>query len=305
MKKTLITAFFIGMFIHGSGQINAVDSTVQVIAYWDKLEKQTFSISNEKVKIQAGDTITRDLTRYEVDITVLDSTQNEYVLNWYYHDYVVESDNEMIMKLSSIIEHMNVQIKTDEMGTLIEVINWHDIRDFIYKGTSMLKQELKDIAGIEDMIQKYEVMYNSKEAIEANAINEISQFHYFHGLNYKMWEEHSYDTQLANMYGGAPFDASVEFWLDDINNEEDHATFRMQQTIDSVQLTDETYRYLSKMAGEMQITLPSRAEFPAVHHQTWLASVIHESGWPLYSVQTREITSGDIIQSEECIIFLK
>ncbi|MDY0343969.1 MAG: hypothetical protein RBR28_10380 [Lentimicrobium sp.] len=305
MKKILITGLFMCMIIHGFGQINATDSTVQVIGYWNLNEKQTYVISNEKMKIQAGDTITRDMTRYEVDITVLDSTDSEYLLNWYYHDYVVESDNEMIMKLSSIIENMNVQIKTDELGTLIEVINWQDIRDFIYKGTSMLKQELKDVAGIEDMIQKYEVMYNSKEAIEANAINEISQFHYFHGLNYKMWEEHSYDTQLANMYGGAPFDASVEFWLDDINNEENHATFRMQQTIDSVQLTNETYRYLSKMADEMQINLPSRAEFPAVHHQTWLASVIHGSGWPLYSVQTREVTSEDIIQSEECIIYLK
>lgn len=305
MKKLLITILFITLLTNAFGQISMEDSTVKVIAYWELHENQTYVISNDKLKIQAGDTISRDFTQYEVDITVLDSTENEYLLNWYYHDYQVESDNEMIMKLSSIIQNLNIQIKTDELGTFIEVVNWEDIRDYILKGTSMLKHELKDIPNMDEVVNIYENIYGSKEAIEAGAINEIIQLYYFHGLNYKLWEEQNYETQLPNMYGGEPFDAILDFWLDEINYEENFATFRMQQSVDSMQLTNATYRYLVNLAETMQVPPPSRDDLPVLHHDTWLVSLIHGSGWPLYSVQTKEVTTLDIIQSEECKIYLK
>jgi len=286
-------------------QIYIADSTTQVIAYWNKDEIQTYIISNVKLKIQGGDTIARDFTKYEVDITIQDSTKNGYLINWFYHDYKVETDNELIKKLSSIIEDMNVQIKTDDLGVFVEVVNWEEIRDFIFKGTLMLKNELKDIPNIDKVITQMESMYNSKQAIEASAINEILQFHYFHGLKYKLLEDYSYDNKLINMFGGEPFDAKVNFWLDEINYDDNNAVYRMHQSVDSVQLTNGTFDYLTKMAETMQTPTPRREEFPYLNNEIWTASRIHGSGWPLYSIQTKEVTAENVIQIEECIIDLK
>ena len=305
MRKILATGLLLLLIMRVNCQINSADSTTQVIGYWDKNEKQTYVISNEKLKIQEGDTISRDFTKYEVDITIKDSTENGYLINWFYRDYLVETDNVSIKKLSSIIEDMNVQIKTDDLGTFVEVVNWEEIRDFIIKGTSMLKDELKDIPNIDKVITQLENMYNSKQAIEASAINEILQFHYFHGLKYKLWEDYSYDNKLNNMFGGEPFDAKVNFWLDEINYDDNNAVYRMHQSVDSIQLTNETFKYLTKIAETMQTPAPKREEFPFLHNMTWTASRIHGSGWPVYSIQTKEVTAENVIQIEECIIDLK
>ena len=288
-----------------NGQINIADSTAQVIGYWDNNEKQTYIISNEKLKIQGSDTISRDFYKNEVVITIQDSTENGYSINWFYCNYIVETDNLLIKKLSSLIEDMNVQIKTDDLGTFLEVVNWEEIRDFIIKGTSMLKVELKDIPNIDKVITQLENMYNSKQAIESSAINEILQFHYFHGLKYKLWEDYAYDYKLGNLFGGEPFDAKVNYWLDEINYDDNNAIYRMHQSVDSVQLTNETFNYLTKMAETMHTPAPKREEFPYLHNETWTVSRIHGSGWPLYSIQTKETTAENIIQIEECIIELK
>jgi hypothetical protein len=50
MKNQLLTVFLFLSWISTYGQINLADSTVQVITYWDKGEKQYYSISAEKIK---------------------------------------------------------------------------------------------------------------------------------------------------------------------------------------------------------------------------------------------------------------
>jgi len=305
MRKNLSIVLFFILIIKANCQINMSDSTVQIIAYWDKDETQSYIISNEKIKIQGNDTISREYSKYEVDITIQDSTEHGYVLNWFYHDYLIETENDLIKKISSIIEDMNVQIKTNELGAFVEVINWEDIKDFIFQGTAMLKEELKNIPNMDRIISLMENMYGSKQAIEASAINEILQFHFFHGLQYKLLEEYSYDAQLTNMFGGDPFDAKVDFWLDEINNDDNNSILRMHQTVDSVQLTNETFKYLTKMAETTNSPPPKREEFPSLHNDTWTASRIHGSGWILYSIQTKEVTAEDVLQIEECIIDLK
>jgi hypothetical protein len=305
MRKILTIGLIIFFISNANCQINIADSTAQVIAYWDKNETQTYIISNEKIKIQAGDTISREFSKYEVDITIQDSTENGYLINWFYRDYIVETDNELIKKISTLIEDMNVQIKTDVLGTFIEVVNWEEIRDFTIKGMSLLKDELKDIPNIEKVITQLESMYNSKQAIENSAINEIMQFHYFHGLKYKLWEDYSYDHKLINMLGGEPLDSKVTFWLDEINLDDNNAIYRMYQSVDSIQLTNETFKYLTKVAETMQTPSPKREEFPYLKNQTWTATRIHGSGWPLYSIRTKEVTAEDVIQIDECIIDIK
>ncbi len=309
MKKALFTALFCFSLLHIYGQINMNDSTVQVVGYWDKNEKQSYLISHEKIQLKETDTISREIYTYNVDITIADSTENSYTINWFYHDYKIDSDNEIMKMLNSITEDMTISIKTDGLGVFQEVINWEEIRDYISKGLALLKVELKDkmkdIPNFDKIIGQTETLFSTKEAIENSAINEIMQFYYFHGLLYKLGEEYNYSSPIANIYGGEPLNTDITLWLDDIDADNNSYIMRTYQMVDSKQLTKVSYDYICQLAETLGGTAPAWDKMPPLSNETRSASSIHGSGWILYSVQTKEVTAENQTTIEETIIELQ
>lgn len=287
------------------GQIDMNDSTVQVVGYWDKNEMQSYIVTQYKFKVTDSDTTGREYYEYALDITIIDATENSYTIDWFYHDYKIQSDNELIKKISTIVDDMTITIITDEFGAVKEVVNWKEIRDFIYKGTKMLKKETKDIPNLDKFISQMEKMYSSKESIEAAAIKEIQQFYTYHGGKYKLNEEISANMKVANLYGGAPFDADVTLWLDEINPDDNNSIIRMHQSVNSEQLTKTTFDYLTKMAATLEVPAPIWEEFPPLTNDTYTASRIHGSGWIIYSIETKEVSAEGILNIEERIIELQ
>ena len=302
MKRLKILGLAILLSAGSFGQINMNDSTAQVIGYWDMNEKQSYIITQEKYKIKDSDTTAREFYKYAVDMTIVDSTANSYVIDWFYKDFEIQSDNELIQKLAAITADMTVRVRTDEFGTFQEVINWEEVRDFILKGTKLLKKETKDIPNMDKFIKQLEGMYSTKESIELGAVKEMQQFYTFHGAKYEFGQEYIADMKVANLYGGEPFDTKVTVWLDDLNPDDNNFIVRLQQTIDSEQLTNATFDYLVKMAETMKIPAPKREEIPPLTNDTWTASRIHGTGWVIYSIETKETKAEGQTNVEERII---
>lgn len=302
MKRLPIFVLIILMSGKIYGQINMTDSTAQVIGYWDKNEKQTYIVTQEKYKIKDSDITSRDFYKYTVDITIVDSTANSYIIDWFYKDYEIESENTLMQKLSPITKDMHVKIRTDELGVFQEVINWKEIRDYILKGTKLLKKETKDIPNMNDFIKQIEELYSTKESIELGAVKEIHQFYSFHGEIYKYGEVYNADIKAANMYGGEPFDTELTVWLDELNPDDNNIIIRMQQSVDPEQLANAAYDFITKTAGTMKIPAPKREDIPEISNDTWTASRIHESGWIIYSIETKEVNAEGQTTVEERII---
>ena len=304
MNKIIIgIAFLFSVSIYG--QISEKDSTVQVVAYWSKLEKQSYNVSYEKLKIKNKDTISKELMKYEIDLKVIDSTKNSYTTEWFYKNFTIETDNELVKKLTSISNDISVTIKTDEFGSFMEIMNWQEVRDYLTKVTIKLKEELKDIPNATKIIDNVMAVYNSKESIEANAIKDAIQFYSFHGVKYKLGEEISGELTVGNNFGGKPFETSVTLSLDEINAADGNAVIRMKQTVNSEQLTNETYNHLKRI-GTFGNNVPSREDFPMFTNETYTASRIHaETGWIIYSIETKEIKAEKSTNIEERIIEIK
>ncbi len=286
-------------------QINTSDSTVQVVGYWDMNESLTYLVFNESVRTEGSDTISYEFTRYEVDVTIVDSTANSYTVKWYYRDYYIETDNEVMKRLSSIFEDMSVLITTDELGTFQEILNWEEIKTFMLITTALLREEFKGIPNMDQFIAHLEELYSTKEAIQNSAIDEIHQYYYFHGLKYKLHDEFTSQSKIQNRFGGEPFNADITFWLDEINSDDNNAIFRMTQVIDSVELTNATFEYLTSMANMLGTPPPSRDDFPALTNEITRASRIHGSGWVIYSIDTKEVKAENVLQVDTRIIELK
>jgi hypothetical protein len=305
MKRTVLTILTAIFFSNISAQINMADSTVQVVGYWSINDTQSYDITYEKYKIKEGDTTSREFIKYEVDITIKDSTANSYIIDWFYKNYEIETDNPIVQNLMKIAEDLHVQIKTDEFGAIQEVLNWEEVRDYIQKATKILKKELKKVPNRDQIIAQVMGVYMSKEAIEGNAIKDALQFYTFHGGAYTLNEKLTGEMQLLNNYGGDPFDTDLTVSLDEIDEEAGTSVIRMYQEVNSEQLTDATYGYLQKL-GTLGDQLPSREEFPALTNKIWTASRIHAAtGWTTFSLENKEVQAEGTINIEERIIQIK
>ncbi len=305
LKKTLVIGILVLFSIKTFGQISVKDSTVQVIAYWSKLEKQSYHISYNKYKIKNKDTISRELMKYEVDLTVIDSTKNSYTTEWLYKNFTVDTKNKLVNKIALLSKDISVLIKTDEFGSFVEVVNWESVRDYFAKVTEELKIELKDYPNSEKIINSINNMYATKASIEANAIKDAIQFYSFYGVKYKLDKKLEGDITVANNFGGKPFDTNVKISLDEINSEDDNSVIRMKQVVNSEQLTNETFKYLKKI-GTFGNTIPDRKDFPSITNETYTASRIDgDTGWIIYSLESKEVKAEETTNIEERIIEIK
>ena len=246
MKKLLVFGIIILISSNLFSQISIKDSTVQVIGYWSKYDKQSYDVTYEKYKLKNKDTISRELMKYEVDVKIIDSTANSYSIEWFYKNYSIDTENELVRKLTSIADDISVKIKTDEYGAFLEVINWEEVRDYLEKVTEKLKVELKDVPNYKEIIANVMSIYSTKESVEANAIKDALQFYKFHGVKYKLGEELTGKLETSNNYGEKPFETNVQYSLDEINETDGNSILRSTEIINSEELTNATYNYLKK-----------------------------------------------------------
>lgn len=287
------------------GQINMVDSTVQTIGYWNKNETQSYVITIDKYKINHLDTTSHETFKYDVDILVKDSTADSYILEWKYKNYEVKTDNEIMKKIMSMSQDMSVIVKTDELGAFKEVVNWKEVRNYMKNLTSQLSKEYKDAPTLVKLIKQVENTYNNKETIESSTINEIQQFLSFHGGKYKLGEVYEGNLKTHNMYGGEPFDNEFSMSLDTIQIEDNNYILRLNQSVNSEQLLEATYNYMKLSMKTMGLPEPNKNDIKGITNQTDLASRIHGTGWIIYSIQTKTVSSDKTTNIEETIIEIK
>lgn len=302
MKNISLLLLLSLFYISGFSQINMADSSVQVIGYWDLNEKHSYQIIQEKYKIEKNDTTDRESTKYKVDITIKDSTANSYTIDWFYHDYDIQSNNELLQKFATLTQDMIVTIKTDELGALQSIENWQDISKFIKKALKKLKKETKDIPNMDTYIKQIMQQYDSKEEIELAAIAEIRLFHTFHGAKYLLEDEIRANVKTPNLHGGEAFDTQVTLWVDEINPNDNDFIIRMHQSVDSMQLTKSTYDYLKNMSNTLEIQGIDIKDFPTCTNDIYTASLLHGTGWVLYAIETKEVEADHIISISELTI---
>lgn len=286
-------------------QIDAINSTVQTIAYWDLGEKQTYSITYERAKIKSNDTISKEFSTYDVNVTVVDSTANSYTVEWYYKN----NKNQVHHKLNRIVDDLKIRFKTDEMGTFQEILNLNEVQDYIKKSIDDLKKSI-DNAPIETepFFDNVSNLFTSKAVIESLILRDIQVFHTFHGGQYNLGEVVESQMEIDNVFGGTPLLADVTLILEDIDFEEDNYVLKYYQNVDAKQLKsvvkdvtkqltadvffDEKKYDLDMIEGELE-------------NESYVGSVIHNSGWVLYTNYTKTVSLNNYTVLETLVIEMK
>lgn len=302
--KTIWHTLFSMLICSVNAQINMADSSAQAITYWSKGDKEVYSISLEKIRLKGTDTSSKDRISYEVELSVLNQSDKSYTLQWLYKNFSSSNNSPAIQKLISLSKDLKVQYKTDEMGVFNEVLNWKEIREYMQKASKQLSQDLSASPEAQEMLKQSMAIYSNKEAIEAAAIQDIQQYHTFHGARYSLGEVLESQVKLPNLYSAEPLDCEVMVYMDELNEQDNNFIVRSEEQVNKEQLIDATLAYFLKMHTAKDTPL-TREDLKDLKNETLTASRIHGTGWIVYSVQTRTITIDDITNIEERIIEIK
>jgi len=305
MIKVIVAIFLTVFSTRAFAQINLNDSTAQVISYWNLGDSYSYSISLQKLKIKDQDTTSNEFMTYSVDVSVVDSTENSYDIEWFYHNYQTNSTNEIIKKITALAEDLKIVIETDELGTIKGVKNWEDVTASIKKSLEPIRDEYKNIPQLGKVFDQLETMYNSKAGIENMAIQDIQQFHFFHGGKYALGEVNEYATKVPNGYNpNEELDSRLTLYLDEINSDDNNFIMRSKQEVDAEQLMTVAKAYLNSLSKTMGAAEFKLDDFGKMTNLTTTDSRIHGTGWLIYSIQTKTVEGAGVKNVEERIIEL-
>lgn len=275
-----------------SAQINWADSTVQAIAYWHLDDSLGYEVQLETIKLQNGDTTSRQVLTYDVMVTILDSTSSNYLVEWYYYNYDIQGADPITEKIMKLSEEIPVEILTDELGMILGVPNWEEVRDQSNEAVDKAVADYISIPGIKDIVDATKQTYDSEVGIMNTAIQDAQQYNTFFGLVYILGERIEGQLRVPNVYfPDEPFDAQVTIELFDLNREVNSYLLRYEHQVDPDQLLAATLKHLQNM-GMSGEELEEVASLQLVN-TVICESEIHNSGWVLQSKQIKEVTADE------------
>ena len=231
-KKALFLISFLCLFPALKAQINMEDSTVQVIGYWDKNEKQSYQIQEKKATVVNEDTTSSQEFSYKVDVQIVDSTAESYTIEWKYFDYKYISGPQVLKTILTAYQPTKVLVKTDEMGMFAEIINSAEISAAM---TKRLKNLIKKYKSDQYLVSEFTALidkYASKDAVEQLALSEIQQYYNYHGGRYKLNENLSATVKSPFMNLEEGIDAELNVWLSEINVDDNNYILQMSKILD-------------------------------------------------------------------------
>lgn len=286
------------------GQINWQDSTVQAITYWGLYDSMTYEVQLEKTKTQNGDTTLHDLITYDVGVTVIDSTASAYLLAWHYYNFNYEGNNPVVEQTMGISENITVQIKTDELGVVLGVENWEEVRDYTYGLIDEVLQGENIPSTVKSVLKGMKKFYATPEGLANLAIQDAMQFHTFFGAKYKLGEVIEDVMSLPNLYSpDEPFDADFSVELEAVDTLAYNYSLRYVQEIDKEQLMSTTIKYLKSIG--MPDELLADVDPESMKNHLVSAASFTNDGWLLHSEQVKTVSMDEFVELEIRTIVLK
>lgn len=301
LLKSFLFILILVTAIHNNafGQIDVLDSSVQVIPLWNLNETNTYEVSYQQLTYLHEDTLADLTINYEVDITVIDSTEKSYTVRWQNRNFKVIPSNTKLQALYTAANNFAAEIKISHYGVFIEVINWRELKDSIDKSIRKIRKQIRKDPETVLHFQQMKAALSSKENIESAWVPDVHQFHMFQGSKYILNKEIKGTILTPNIYNSEePFDTYVTVILEDINLESNKYTVRSFLEIDTEQLTNSTYDYLSSIMEDAGQEMIERDEFLDVSTFIETVSIFHNSGWLIDSVQWKTSISDETTNME-------
>jgi len=208
----------------------APDTSADCVTNWRKSESKVYSIVHEKTTVGPDIPGKHFSFSYEANITVLDSTAEDYTIKWVLH--VPENVNKELIGIQQlpVFEGMQMIFKISSVGTFVELINWEEVRDGYVQLMELSMPKKKDSV-LTGALDKAKSLFGTKESVEAALIKEIQLFHLPYGYKFTT-RKVSENTQLSNPLGGDPLPALQTYQITELDRRQDRFTLSFRQELD-------------------------------------------------------------------------
>ncbi len=302
MNFKLVIILLLGISLRAWGQAENTNTTADIFANWQQGEQKTYTVITDNFEIEGVDTTATIHSTYDVEITVKDKQDQAYVIEWRYKNIETTMPVPEIMDL---MEDLKVVFKTEASGAFKEVVNWQEIQEFIGKALHRMKKKFKDTPFMEDAMAQMEATYGTREAIEQFAIQDIQQFHLFHGRKYTAGTPVTGKFQVPSLNGDTLLDAPFQAQLENFDPAADEVRLRMTKAVDRQQFTDAVFAYMAAMMQGIEDYLPPKEDFKDMKNETATAATLNGTGWLLSGTQTTTVTVLEHTNVETRVISLR
>ncbi|HET7116584.1 MAG TPA: hypothetical protein VFI29_08845 [Hanamia sp.] len=304
--KYFLTIFTLFTFSSVFSQDMHKDSSANYVANWIKGENKIFYIIHNKESYESGKLKSEFNFSYEAYVTILDSTKNNYTIQWTFHlpDKVKETNPRLADSLP-VFEGMKMIFKTSETGEFKELINWQVVRDSYIKMMEISLPKKMDSTA-KAALEQDKALFNSKEMVESALIKEIQLFYLPYGETFTT-NEIKAKTQLPTPFGSEPVPALETYKITEINPKQNYFMLVINQDIDKSGAQKFFEGLFSKATMDSdKAVLESKKfleTFEIKDHSEY--KFIPSTGWPKRISYERTLKNEQITQTDSYIIEMK
>lgn len=295
MRKICILLMIVSSTNFLSAQNIATENSVPVVAYWQKTDVKKLSITRTTKKTEAGKTTVFNTNTCEAQLKIVDSTTEGYTIDWTYKDAGTAAKNSPELSgITSLFTNLNIRYKTDDVGSFKELVNYEEVKKFLYTAMDALFQLAKDTSGINMINTEFKKILSSRESLQQLLLRDISLYHTAYGVEYSFTPQTG-ETSLPNFLGGEPWPAQLSLKLSQLKTKEDFAQVQMNQEIDQEKAAIIMKQFISRIAASQGKEVPKDA-LPSVliikDHNEF--DIVLSSGWIKRAYMKRMARSGDV-----------
>ncbi len=307
MKHFILSIASILLCLPAFSQINLKDSTVQVVAYWEKGDKYNFSMSSNSYEVIGKDTTWSGKSRDIISCEIIDSTDTGYLIKCVSLDQSnhtqVKEMNDIWEKISKSVKNIPIILKTDIYGMFEGIANFEEYKETLFNNIELIRGETIKIFGTDKAAEK--MFNNISEIFKSDSyvyktIEPFMSLLAFHGGKYGIDKEYTSETSVQSPFeAGKTLDAENIFGIYKFSPETSNTVFYNELVYNKEQLIGSMMAMMNKvLPPDQQITDTSQAG--EIDFKIFTQVTVHtDTGWPLFGYNLQRISSPDKTKVKE------
>ncbi len=236
MKNTLsfITCLLLVFNIFAQDQPNLLSPTkVTTIGYWNKGDKVSYHVTNSNVATKSGSAqpVKQSSDTYDLEITVVDSTEHSYILAMKYLKGSGEGLEPQLQEIMNAIQTTAViRYQTDEFGSFVKILNLIELQKDFQKTCSEFKKQMvstrkpEEAKAVEAIIDALSAQFSKPENIAVLYMGDILAIHAYYGIELILNKPMEVDLEFP-CFANINVPGTGKISLSAINKAKDIATF--------------------------------------------------------------------------------
>jgi hypothetical protein len=272
-------------------QADEADSCVIFKADFLKHELQQYLVKLSSYTLKNGDTTELETLQSKVDVYVSDSSENQYIITWRFHEFSIDTNDRHIKDIVGLAKPVNLTYRTSRQGVINEFVSWEEVSSCLDDG---MKVVLARFATLKDSSSKAEVkrIIAFRESFEAMMLRSVRNFHQVYGLGYNLNEEIDVPTDIYGLVSSEPVKGIIRKKLTKIDREHGVAILSTATFPDRESLKELYAKYYPGVSVPYSLS-----------NQNFFGGVLTDmdTGWILDAFEQREgasgvFTSGEILE---------